>query len=262
MWRIIGWLLACAFSGTTWADLAETIEKIKPSIVMLGSFNVLGSPQYVLRGTGFVIGDGNVVATNAHVVAAQVAAAEAEQKAAGNSGAPPGELVVQVRQAGEWQMRRAKILALDTTHDLALVRFEGTPVPRLTLRDSAGVREGQAIAFTGFPIGGALGFSPVTHRGIVSSITPIVLPTGNARQLSPTSIRRAKEGSFDIFQLDATAYPGNSGGPVFDPETGEVLAVINMVFVKGSKEAALSHPSGITYAIPGRYVAELLQGRH
>jgi hypothetical protein len=32
-----------------------------------------------------------------------------------------------------------------------------------------------------------------------------------------------------------------------------------MVFVKGKKEAALSNPSGITYAIPGNYINDLLK---
>ena len=50
-------------------------------------------------------------------------------------------------------------------------------------------------------------------------------------------IRQLKSGTFNIFQLDATAYPGNSGSPVFDVASGEVIGVINMVFIKGSKEA-------------------------
>ena len=64
---------------------------------------------------------------------------------------------------------------------------------------------------------------------------------------------------YDVFQLDATAYSGNSGSPLYDPETGEVVGVINKVFVKESKEAVLEKPSGITYAIPVRYVKELLR---
>ncbi len=27
--------------------------------------------------------------------------------------------------------------------------------------------------------------------------------------------------------LDATAYPGNSGSPLYDPETGEVVGIIH-----------------------------------
>jgi serine protease Do len=64
---------------------------------------------------------------------------------------------------------------------------------------------------------------------------------------------------FAIFQLDGTVYPGNSGSPVYDPATGAVLAVINMTFVKGLKESAITHPSGIAYAIPSNYVRDLLQ---
>jgi S1-C subfamily serine protease len=106
-----------------------------------------------------------------------------------------------------------------------------------------------------------LGFSPVTHRGIVSSVTAIALPAPSSQSLSNQAINRLRQGSFDIYQLDATAYPGNSGGPVLDIETGKVVAVINMVLVKGSRESAITYPSGISYAIPVRFVAELLKGR-
>ncbi|WP_226498538.1 trypsin-like peptidase domain-containing protein [Ferribacterium limneticum] len=112
------------------------------------------------------------------------------------------------------------------------------------------------MAFTGFPIGGVLGFPPTTHRGIISAIA---LPGGHSTQLNEKLIKQLKRGSFDIFQLDATAYPGNSGSPVFDPESGHVIGVINMVFVKGTREAAITNPSGITYAIPINHLKALAQ---
>jgi S1-C subfamily serine protease len=40
---------------------------------------------------------------------------------------------------------------------------------------------------------------------------------------------------------------------------GEVIGIINMVFVKESKESVLSKPSGISFAIPVRFLRELLQ---
>ena len=116
------------------------------------------------------------------------------------------------------------------------------------------------MAFMGFPIGGALGFSPVTHRGTISSIAAAALPTPTAQQLNEKTIRSLRSGeSFTVFQLDGTAYPGNSGGPLFDPETGDVIGVVNMVFIKGTRESALTNPSGITYAIPSRHVLDMLQ---
>ncbi len=233
-------------SQPAFAELADTIERIKPSIVVVGTYKNTSSPQFVLRGTGFVIGNGSLIATNAHVVP--------------DSAMPDDPaLVVQARNGqGEPQIRRAQLVTRDREHDLAVLRIEGLPLPALSLRNSDSIREGQSIAFTGFPIGGALGFSPVTHRGMVSSVTPIALPAGNSQQINEKLIRRLKSGTFNILQLDATAYPGNSGSPVFDPETGEVFGIINMVFVKGTKEAALSHPSGISYAIPSRYLSNLL----
>ena len=64
---------------------------------------------------------------------------------------------------------------------------------------------------------------------------------------------------FVVYQLDIVAYPGNSGSPVYNVETGEVIGVVNSVFVKGTKESVLEKPSGISYAIPVRYVHDLLK---
>ena len=104
-----------------------------------------------------------------------------------------------------------------------------------------------------------LGLNHVTHRAMLSAITPIVMPSMSSRRIDARAIAQLRRAPFSIFQLDGTAYPGNSGSPVYDPETGKVLAVINMVFVKGLKETAITNPSGITYAVPAQYVQELLQ---
>jgi len=106
-----------------------------------------------------------------------------------------------------------------------------------------------------------LGYAPVTHRGIVSSITTVALPAAQAGQLHERAVRRLAEGNFEIYQLDAVAYPGNSGGPVFNADTGEVVGVINMVMVRGTRESALSNPTGLTYAIPVKFVRELIERR-
>ena len=244
--------LACLFllaTSQALAGLPEAIVKLKPSVVLIGTFKATDSPRFQLRGTGFIVGNGQLVVTNAHVLPAP---------AVGDAPA----LVVQVRQGNdEWQMRPVQLLGQDLPRDLALLRMAGPPGPALAVGDSTRVREGDELAFMGFPIGGALGFSAVTHRALVASITPATLPSPTANNLQGQAIRGLRENRFDLFQLDAVAYPGNSGGPLFHPQTGEVLGVLNMVLVKSRRESVLSNPSGIAYAIPARHVRELME-RH
>jgi S1-C subfamily serine protease len=227
--------------------MPETIERVKPSVVAVGSFQKTRSPSFLYRGTGFVVGDGTIVATNAHVVPEELNAENRESL-----------MILAVGVGAEPQPREARLLALDKMHDLALLRINGTPLPALALDESGNVREGQTFAFTGFPVGNVLGFSPVTHRGMVSSVTPVALPTPTARQLDQRVIRSLRTGSFNVLQLDATAYPGNSGSPLYDIDTGRVVGILNMVFVRSTRESALSQPSGISFAVPVRFLVELL----
>lgn len=234
--------------ATLAADLPALIERSKPSIVLVGTYSATDSPRFGFRGTGFAVADGTLVITNAHVLPSPEVT-EAEQRVS-----------IQVRGAnGEWGLRIARIAALDRAHDLVALGFEGAPVPALNIAAPGLAREGRAVVLMGFPIGGALGFSTVTHRGIISAITPISLPAANARSLDPRALRQLRAGSFDILQLDATAYPGNSGGPVLDQETGEVVGVINMVLTKAGKESALTQPSGISYALPAALLPSLIE---
>lgn len=240
----------CALPLLASAQASRTIEKIKPSIVAVGTFQQTRSPQYRFLGTGFAVAGGNLIATNAHVLAPVLEA-----------GADPEILVVLLpgADAAVGRVRKTERIATDADHDVALLRIEGPALPALALRDSGSVVEGDSLLFTGFPIGGVLGMFPATHRAMVAAISPIAIPSANEKQLDPRSIRRLRGAAFAVFQLDATAFPGNSGSPLYDPADGKVVGVINMVFVKGTKESALSQPSGITYAIPSRYLIDLLE---
>lgn len=230
------------------AGLADVLPRIKPSIVAVGTYQRTRSPAFRFLGTGFVVGDGLQVATNAHVLPDLVADDQMETLAI----AIPGDKQSTVRKAAR--------LAQDKEHDLAVLRIDGAPLAALPLNDSAPVREGQSIAMTGFPIGSVLGLAPVTHRGIIAAITPIGIPQAHSQALDAKLIRRLARDPFRVYQLDATTYPGSSGSPVFDPETGRVIGVVNMVFVKSTKEHILSDPSGISYAIPVEYLKALLKG--
>lgn len=236
------------FSGPLWSDeIARTIESIKPSIVGIGVYQKTNSPAVSFIGTGFVVGDGHTVITNAHVI-------KRVQESNGKE-----ILGIMTGKGNTAEFRAAVVVAVDNEHDIAQLKISGNALPVMKLGDSGAVLEGQSLAFTGFPLGMALGFHHVTHRGMISSITPVVMPALNSKKLDVKMITQLQKSTYSVFQLDGTAYPGSSGSPLYDPETGIVYGVINMVFIKGMKENAISSPSGITYAIPGNFVSDLLK---
>jgi S1-C subfamily serine protease len=206
------------------------------------------SPPFAFLGTGFVVDDGTLIATCAHVVP------DTPKSEAG----AVLTVVVNVSGTSEPQAREVTALVLDVEHDLALLRIAGAPLPALKLGNSDSVREGQSIAFTGFPLGPVLGFHAVTHNGIVASLAPVTLPARNAKQLEGQQIERLRAGPVTLFQLDATVYSGNSGSPIYDPNTGEVLAVVSMGFLRGIKDPVLGQPANISFAVPTKYLRELI----
>lgn len=229
------------------ADLPDTIDRIRPGVVAVGTVMPLRRPSAQFMGTGFAIGDGRLVISNHHVIPELLDLARKET------------LVVFSGRGDQAKMHPARVVKSDPDHDLVVLEISNGPLPAVPLAAQETVREGEAVAFTGFPIGMVLGLYPVTHRGIISAITPVVIPSLNSRSLTAKQIQRMRN-RFEVYQLDGTAYPGNSGSPVYDVRSGEVVGVLNSVFVKGTKETLLERPSGISYAIPVRYIHELLEG--
>ena len=249
-WLVVLFFMAIATPASA-ASLADVIEQIRPSIVGVGAAypprqpNRKGEPV-TYRGTGFVVGNGRQVITNAHVLPTKLDVDNRQF------------LAVFVGRGAKARALKARVLHTDPEHDLALLEIDGAKLPVMQFADSNQVREGQEIAFTGFPIGMALGLYPVTHRGMVAAISPIARPAEKARTINAAQMRRLRS-PYNAFQLDGTAYPGNSGSPVYMPDSGLVVGVINSVLVKESKESMLQKPSGISYAIPAKYAQQLLK---
>jgi len=227
-------------------SLADTVAKIKPSIVAIGTYMPRRNPRSIFMATGFAVGDGSLIITNAHAIPETLDIEHLEK------------IAIFYHKDNIDKVVFATELAIDKDHDLALLKISDERLPAVTLGSAASVREGQLYAFTGFPIGMVLGLYPVTHRGLISAITPNIIPMINSTQIKQAQFKRLQN-PYSVFQLDATAYPGNSGSPLYHPESGQVIGVINKVFVQESKENILAKPSGISYAIPINYVENLLK---
>jgi len=228
------------------ADFVDVVANIKPSVVGIGIHTPTSRPQNILRGTGFVIGNGRYIVTNEHVLPDFLNDDLLQQMA------------VFIGSGNNAKVRKAEIIATSSVYDLAILKVTGNALPAMTLDNDDFHPDGSAIAFTGFPIGAILGLYPVTHRGIIASTTPTIIPAVSAEQISIKMLKRMRN-PYLVYQLDATAYPGNSGSAMYDMKTGKVVGIINKVFVQETKEAVISNPSGITYAIPVRYLHEVLR---
>lgn len=245
----IALLLLCATPAAL-ADFADTLAQLRPSVVAVGTAYpqrqpIGNKPPNTVLASGFVVHDGRYVITNDHVIPEKLDVDNRQQ------------LVVFSGRGSAAVVHVAKPRLRDPGHDLALLEIAGEPLPALVLANDGGIREGEDVAFTGFPIGAVLGLFPATHRGIVAAITPMVRVAGSSRELTSVQLARLRD-PIEVYQLDAIAYPGNSGSPVYRPDNGEVIGVVNSVFVKESRETLLERPSGISYAIPVKYVRALL----
>jgi S1-C subfamily serine protease len=238
-------LFLCCFSlSTSCHELSKRISSAKPSIVAIAILNPTASPRLSLIGTGFAVGDGHQIATNAHVIAKLLDESKNER------------YVVLSGQGANPKIHFVLKQKVDAKYDLAVLQINDRIEP-LTLAADEYQPEGSELLFTGYPITEVLGLYPASNKAMISAVTPVVIPANHASELSPQVLRQLQQ-PFLIYQLDGTAYPGNSGSPVYSVVDGTVVAVINMVYVKQTKESVLSNPSGISYAIPSRHLRALL----
>lgn len=238
-------LAVAAFARTAHAaEFVDVVASVKLSVVGIGNHDRLRRPPNLLNGTGFAVSNGNLVVTAYHVV--QALEGESEQ------------MSVFVGEGETAFVRSARLVSHDEDYDVALLEIDGDPLPVLSLHAGPRVPDGTEIGFTGFPIGGVFGLYPATHRGIIAASTPVARPQVRVGELTPDMIRKLQT-RLVSYQLDATAYPGNSGGPVYLSATGEVIALVNSTFVKKTKEAAFTSPSGVTFAMPVSYIAAVLR---
>jgi len=218
-------VISLAFSPLLFAksesSFADLVADVTESVVAIGLYTPLESNGNQILGTGFVVGNGNWVVTNYHVVSKVL---------------DPKIVQYYVAIHGEGQKviaQKSEIIDIDPVHDLALLKI-GNALRPVQMGAETLLKPGNEIAFTGFPLGAAIGLYPATHRGLISAITPDAIPATNADQLTVSMLKRLKKPEL-VYQLDATAFPGNSGSPVYNTETGHLVGVINKVFVSQGK---------------------------
>jgi S1-C subfamily serine protease len=185
-------------------------KKALPSVVNITSIEVAfdffyGPVPQQGQGSGFVLTKDGLILTNNHVI--------------GNS----QKLEVMLSDKHKY---KAKVLARDPNHDLALIKIDAPSLTPVTLSDSRGLMVGQRV----YAIGNPFGLNGTMTRGIISAIRSVRSPNG-----APIE---------DAIQTDAAVNPGNSGGPLLNSR-GEVIGITTMIASNGADQS-----SGIGFAIP------------
>jgi S1-C subfamily serine protease len=230
-------------------DVPSVVAASKPSVFAVGLFSRMSKPAFRFAGTCFAV-EGDRFVTCAHVVQAIDPSVREV-------------LSIAVAASDGTRIFEVKVAATRRESDLAVLEpVNPLPMPIKALRLSNTLpAEGSDVILIGFPIGSALGLNAATHRGVVSSVVPMAMPLPTTSGLEARNVQALRNAPIEILQLDATAYPGNSGGPVIDVRTGLVVGVVSLALVKGTRESAIGSPSGISYAVPVQQLTGMLPAR-
>lgn len=163
-------------------------------------------------GSGFLYNNNGDVVTNAHVVA------------------NASDVKVITSDSKEFE---GKVIGISSDIDVAVVRVPGLAgtTPLKVAREREGEMGDEVLA-----LGSPLGFQNTVTTGIISGID---------RDLDIEPFHYE-----DVYQISAPIAPGNSGGPLVDSKTGEVL---------GINSAGVSD-TAIGFSIPITSVLHILEG--
>lgn len=151
-------------------------------------------------GSGFIISADGFVLTNAHVV----------------DGAD--DVYVTLTDKREY---KAKIIGVDKRTDVAVVKIEGSNLPRLTIGDPNKLRVGEWVIAIGSPFG----LENTVTAGIISA---------KARDTGDY---------LPLIQTDVAVNPGNSGGPLINMR-GEAVGINSQIYSRSGGYM------GISFAVP------------
>ena len=161
------------------------------------------TPKRSGAGSGVILTEDGYIVTNNHVVA------------------DADELLVKLNDNREF---KARIIGLDETTDLALIKIEADNLPAIKVGDSSKASLGEWV----LAIGNPFGLTGTVTAGVVSA---------KARTLNATG------GIESFIQTDAAINPGNSGGALVNAK-GELIGINAMLY---SRTGSFS---GYGFAIP------------
>lgn len=211
--------------------LQDSYEKVKPAVVAIAIVEEDGSKvKFRIFGSGFCVDPNGLVVTARHVVTGyyewlRAPLPKSHPVAMTHITQPSFRAVFFQRGSEGYIARWTPVMKFllpfegdEPEYDVAILRILKDPklaYPYLQLDDLLTVREGREVAISGYPLRTDLVDSrlPDVSKGIISRVDQKI---GEDKRWETTRL-----------VLDITANPGNSGGPVFETNSGRVLGLVS-----------------------------------
>jgi S1-C subfamily serine protease len=174
------------------SSAVNSLQDVKCAVIQIEATGTFIDPEFGLvlngagRGSGFIVDPAGIAVTNNHVVT--------------------GSALLKVWVGGESEPRNARVLGVSECSDLAVIDIDGDGYPYLDWF-SGSIDVGMDIYVAGFPLGDP---EFTLTKGVISK----------SRANGETSWSSVDS----VIEYDAASNPGNSGGPVINPN-GNVLGV-------------------------------------
>ena len=195
-------------------DLKEKIKKVKNSIVAIG--HSPAENQLIISGSGFCVSDDGKILTAAHIY---------NQTPEQFRSKLMGMVMTKQEENGleHYSWLPISLIKKDDVNDVAsfqISNYEKTLIKKIELGDSDKTEIGQESYFIGFPYPGELindgfGITLIVNKTIISNI--------KQDGINPSHPR-------NWIIVDAISNPGNSGCPLIDMETNQVVAIMTNAF--------------------------------
>jgi hypothetical protein len=205
-----------------WARLAEHRERIREVIARAGRVEVRGHFNLTWLGTAFLVAPGTLM-TNRHV-AEEFCLRDGERWTFRPGVTTRVDFLRELGSAAAFEFEITEAIGIHERHDLALLRVEGVSSDGHALPDPLGVAASEPAELPGRDVY-VVGYPALdSRRNEPEPIRRIFADVYDVKRLQPgKTVGYSTE--YSAIQHDCSTLGGNSGSPVVDLESNQVIGL-------------------------------------